>query len=340
MRAKPSRLPELLRTVVFLLVLALALHTVAGVLRSKQYAQFSAALYQEPENSMDVLLMGSSHMLTGVSPLLLWEDYGIVSNSLAQNGQVIPVTYYHLQEALRTQKPRLVVLDVYKAMQDSLIDTKASLHYTLDNMRFGLPKIRAALELAPEEDRAEYLLDLIAYHDRWKELTTEDFQPLDLSEKGGETLFYTTPLPDFHPLPETETAEPAPSAITYMEKIVDLCREEGIELLFVSLPFATPEDDDMDRQQRVNGIASYAGEWGVPYVNMMHLTEELGFDYAADMADLYHANRYGMEKITAWLGAYLTEHYDLPDRRGEDACEGWDAAVADYHAFLDAQEQT
>lgn len=340
MHAKPSRLPEILRTVIFLLVLALVLYAAAGVLRTKQYASFSAALYQEPENSLDVLLMGSSHMLTGVSPLLLWENYGIVSNNLAQNGQVIPVTYYHLREALRTQKPRLVVLDIYKAMQDSLIDTKASLHYTLDNMRFGLPKIQAALDLAPEEDRGEYLLDLIAYHDRWKELATEDFQPLDLSQKGGETLFYTTPLPDFHPLPETETAELAPSAITYLEKIVELCREEGIKLLMVALPFATPEDDDMNRQQCVNGMAAYARQWDVPYVNMLHLTDEFGFDYGTDLADLYHANRQGMEKITGWLGAYLTEHYALPDHRGEDAYADWDSAAADYHAFLDAQEQT
>lgn len=334
MRAKPSHLPALLRTAAFLLVLVLALGGASSVLRAKNYASASGAFYLEPENSLDVLLLGSSHMLNAVSPLQLWEERGIVSHNLAQNGQVLPVTYYHLQEALRTQRPRLVVLDVYKAIQDSLIDSHASLHYTLDNMRPGLPKLRAVLDLLPAEEWAQFLLNVTVYHSRWKELTAEDFLPPDATEKGAEALFKITPLPDFQVLPETETAPPAPSALDYLERIVDLCREEAVPLLLVAVPFATPEPDDMNRQQVVNALAAYAEAWGVPFVNMMHHTEEMGFDYGADMADVYHANWRGMEKITAWLGAYLAQAYDLPDRRSDPQYAAWDEALAGYRRYL------
>ena len=336
MRAKPSRLGPVLKCAVFLLILALTVHLSANVLRNKNYASASAAFYEEPRNSLDVLLMGSSHMLNAVAPMQLWEEYGVASNNLAQNGQVLPVTYYHIQEALRFQRPKLIVLDIYKAIQDSLIDSTASLHYTLDNMTFGLPKLRAVFDLLPQGERMEFLLDIIPYHSRWKELTQTDFAPVDTTEKGAQALFTTTPLPDFAVMPASVTAEPVEVALRYLEKIVALCREEQVELLFVAVPFAAPEDDGMSRQEVVNGMAAYAEAWGVPFVNMMHHTEEMGFDYAVDMADVFHANWRGMEKITAWLGAYLTEHYSLPDRRGEAAYQSWNTALADYHAYLDA----
>ncbi len=336
MRAKPSRLGPVLKCAAFLLLLALTVQLASGVLRNKNYASASAAFYEEPKDSLDVLLMGSSHMLNAVAPMQLWEEHGIASNNLAQNGQVLPVTYYHLQEALRFQRPKLIVLDIYKAIQDSLIDSTASLHYTLDNMTFGLPKLRAVFDLLPQGERMEFLVDIIPYHSRWKELTQADFTPPDTTEKGAQALFAITPLPDFTVMPASAAAEPVEVALRYLEKIVALCREEQVELLFVAVPFATPADDDLSRQEVVNGMAAYAEAWGVPFVNMMHHTEEMGFDYAQDMADVFHANWRGMEKITAWLGDYLADHYPLPDRRGESAYQSWNEALENYHAYLDA----
>ena len=231
-----------------------------------------------------------------------------------------------------------MVLDVYKVVQDSLIDSKASLHYTLDNMSFGLPKLRAIFELLEPEDRAEYLLDIILYHTRWKELTEEDFQKPDTTEKGAQALFTTArPYEGWTVLPESETAPPAEVEIAYLERIVELCRQEGIELLLTAAPFTTPEDDDLNRQAAVNAVTGYAEAWGVPFVNLMHRTEEMDFDFSTDMADTYHVNWRGMEKVTAWLGDYLEGHYSLPDHRGEASYSRWDEAVPVWRDWMDSQ---
>lgn len=335
---RPSRIYGAARAVIFLLVFLFLFQTVAGILRSKNSAFASAALYEEPRDSLDVLFMGSSHMLNAVSPVQLWEEHGITSNNLAQNGQVLPVSYYALQEALRWQNPKLVVLDIYKVVQDSLIDSKINLHFTLDNMRFGLPKLRAVFDLLPPEDRAEYLLDIILYHTRWKELTGEDFQRPDMTERGAQALFTTfQPYEGWDVVPESETSIPAEVEICYLEKIVELCRREGAELLLVAVPFSTPKDDDLNRQATVNAMTAYAQAWGVPFVNLMHRTEEMGFDFSTDMADVYHVNWRGMEKVTAWLGTYLTEKHDLPDHRGEAEYKHWDEAVPVWHTYLAEQ---
>lgn len=326
-----------LRAVCFLVLFALLFQLAAGIVRRKQYGGGSSALfYAERENSLDVLFMGSSHMLNGVSPMQLWEETGIPSHDLGQNGQVLPVTYYHLMEALEHQTPRLVVLDVYKVVQDSLTDSSAALHDTLDYMPFGLPKLRLVRDLLPEEERVDYLLDIIVYHTRWKQLSPDDFQPADPTGKGARTLFYEAPPdPDWSIIPESQTAQPVEVALQYLEKIVRLCRERGVELLLVALPYTTPANDDMNRQAVINGVRDYAEQWGVPFVNLLYHADEMGFDFAADMADVQHVNWRGVAKVTTWLGQYLKSHYDLPDRRGEEAYQDWNEALDSYHAYLE-----
>ena len=82
------------------------------LLRNKDSAGAVRALYEEPRDSLDVVFVGSSHILNGAFPLELWHEYGIVSNNLGQHGQSIPISYYMVQEAIRTQHPGCIVLDV------------------------------------------------------------------------------------------------------------------------------------------------------------------------------------------------------------------------------------
>lgn len=334
---KKQSVTHALQFTAFLVVFALLFSFVSGVMRNKQY-RTTRVIYDEPKHSVDVLFMGSSHMLNAVSPMDLWAEHGIASLNYAQNGQVLPVTYYALQEALRYQSPKLVVLDIYKVVQDSLIDSKASLHFTLDNMTFGLPKLRAIFDLLPAEDRAEYLVDLLAYHSRWSELTEEDFRPKNTFEKGAEALFSVDDRSGFEVLPVTETAPPVAVALEYLEKIINLCREEGIDLLLIATPFTTPEEDDLSRQQVVNAMAEYAAEQDLPFLNFMHEVEAMDFSFATDMADMYHVNLAGMKKVTFHLGEYLTAHYDLPDHRNDSAYASWHSDYEDYKAYLHSKE--
>ena len=328
------RIKPLLRTAVFLWVLLALLEQVSSLLRGNNYAFANEDFYLQRRGAFDVIMMGSSHMLNAVAPMQLWEEHGIPAYNFAQNGQTLPVTYYQLQEALRRQSPRVIVLDVYKAIQESLTDSEASLHASLDGMPLGRAKLQTVFELVPRGERAEFLLDVIRYHSRWKELSRKDFMPRDPVEKGAQALFSHSAHPDFQAMPAYVTAPGAEPALAYLEKIAALCREERVELLLVVTPFTTAEDDDMNRQQVANAMAGWAAERGIPYLNMLHLTDEIGFDYAVDMANPSHPNWLGMEKITAWLGDYLAAHYELPDRRGESGCLDWERDLERYNAYL------
>ena len=294
------------RYIAFLLLFAALFRAVSGVLEDKIYRNEMAALYAAPRGTVDVLILGSSHPLNAVDAVQLRKEFGIRAVNFAQTGQVLPQTWYALQEALRFQTPKLVVLDVYKAVQDSRIDSPATMHHTADYMRAGLPRLRMIFDLLPPGERAEYLFDLIAYHTRWKQLTAADFAPPDVSAGGTQALDGVyRPWDGWQVLDESVTAPAAAVELEYLDKIVALCEKKNIPLLLLCVPFTTPEQDELNRQAVVNGMADYAAEKGVPYVNLMHRTGELGFDFSTDMADVYHVNRQGMRKVTAWLGAYL-----------------------------------
>lgn len=301
-----------LRSLAFVLLFAALFYAVSAVLEDKIYRNEMAALYAEPKGAVDVLILGSSHPLNALDAVQLREEFGVRAVNFAQTGQVLPQTYYALLEALRFQKPKLVVLDVYKAVQDSRIDSPATMHHTADYMRPGLPRLRMIFDLLPPGERAEYLLDLIAYHTRWKQLTAADFAPPDVSAGGTQALDGVyTPWEGWQVLDESVTAPAAAVELEYLDRIAALCEREEIALLLLCVPFTTPERDELNRQAVVNGMADYAAERGLPYVNLMHRTAELGFDFSADMADVYHVNRQGMAKVTAWLGVYILSHYDL-----------------------------
>lgn len=65
------------------------------------------------DNEVDILLMGSSHMYTGLNPKNLSCALGVNAFVLAAPGTRIMDTYYALEEALARTNPQVVVVETY-----------------------------------------------------------------------------------------------------------------------------------------------------------------------------------------------------------------------------------
>ena len=68
-------------------------------------------LGEEPDHTIDLLVIGDSECYTTVSPMDLWKDHGITAYLGGQSGQKIQESYYMLKTALETQKPKLVMME-------------------------------------------------------------------------------------------------------------------------------------------------------------------------------------------------------------------------------------
>ena len=108
--------------------------------RKNSNAKIADFFYQE---EFDVLFFGSSHMLNGIFPMQLWNDYGIVSYNMANYGERLVLSYYNLLLALeQTNAPKLVVIDTYMVHHTDKLNKvkRVESHYTLDSYPISYTK--------------------------------------------------------------------------------------------------------------------------------------------------------------------------------------------------------
>ncbi|MBQ3790985.1 MAG: hypothetical protein II800_08630, partial [Lachnospiraceae bacterium] len=106
-----------IKWICFLLLLAGALSVAAGITERKESLRKYADL-KKAAPLTDVLFLGSSHVINGIDPVLLYEEEGIASLNLGGHGSILPASYYELLLALSYASPRLVVVDGYMMDRD------------------------------------------------------------------------------------------------------------------------------------------------------------------------------------------------------------------------------
>ena len=227
----------------------------------------------------------------------------------------------------KTQKPKLVVLDMfcpsrfYDDFQPGWADEN------LDGMRISLNKLEAVYT-SVQEEQSHFFLGFTEYHSRYDQLTTEDFQNFVWNRKTQERWKGYTPLNRHAELTEpdmshvTTSQEMTEKSKEYFEKIVELTKKEGIALALISGPYLLEERD----QEVYNSIGQLAEKDGLLFwnTNTPAHYREMGLDFSTDYADHAHLNEAGGAKYTAYLGKWLSQNYSFPDRRGQKGYESWE----------------
>lgn len=70
--------------------------------------------HQQPEQSIDVIGFGSSHMFREFVPMELYTQYGIGAYNYGCNWQRINTTALFIKDALKTQSPDLILIETYQ----------------------------------------------------------------------------------------------------------------------------------------------------------------------------------------------------------------------------------
>ena len=294
------------------------------------------AFYSEPENSIDVLYVGSSPLLRGVSPMVMWEEHGFTSYVRASALQAPAVSYGLLAESLEYQDPELVVLLCDNIFLDyDYAEREGDLRRGLDGMKMSKYKFDIVREVTAADERqslVSYAFPLMRYHDRWKEIDwTADPEPLmeHSFKKGNVYLRDIAPqvYPENFMLPTGETPAFNESAKGYIEKSIALCKEKEIPVLLLHLPkMAWTYEQSM-------AVEQFAMENGAVYLDLdrAEYRGQLGLDPSVDYYDQGHMNLTGVIKVSDWLGDWLDANYDLPDHRNDpEISESWNADLELY----------
>lgn len=292
---------------IFLAGLFFIMAKLSFVLRQKEYAGIQDNFAKMPRDTIDMVFIGNSHQFCSISPEVLAEEYGMNTFMLATSAQTIPMSYYAAMEAIELQHPKSIVLEVSYCANDFRTVTDEMSHCFFDGMPGCEARKLAIEDLIEEEDRIYYYLPLGLYHTRWKELAEDDYSVTLVTDRGGvyyEDVKYNGDIPLISP----DEKEPMPEEMEkYMDLLVDLCRESGVELIFYTAPFNTlwlteEENPDLFRRQRIfNYIGDYAEENQVAYYNLFYEIEEIGLENETDWKDTQHLNCFGQRKLTKYM---------------------------------------
>ena len=344
---------NIIKIICFVCVLALLLGCTDMVLKFKysdgikQIKQF----YKEEENSIDVLLLGSSHAFLNIYPEILWRDFGYSSFNLSASLQPMWSTYHYLVEALKTQTPKVIVLEGYRLVETDDYMPRGTTIKSLYGMKWSSNKIDAikssvykkgTLETEEElftpseiEDMEQLPLEFFNYHARYSELDATDFlpyygDPTYKYYKGGivgEDVYTDYEMPD---LSTYDTEPMALSARTeeYYRKILELGAEKGIPVVTVVTPFYLT---NYEYRMFLTAEKIAEEEYGQLFINYNELYEEINLDFNTDILDAgSHLNILGVEKVTTHLGKFLQDNFELPDHRGDENYQSWENGAEMY----------
>ena len=291
---------------------------------------------KEEKNSLDVIYFGNSRTNRGINPLVVDEIAGCYSYNLGIQGLRANHVYYRLIDALKTQKPKLVVLETSMYMPSKEKNEESYVQRTLLSLPFSFFKVKAAMEMGTDDQmKAELIMPLLRFHGRFREIDSVDFLyimnlnpdiPYDLqiseeimAESRGYMPYQNDAVlkddgkgyfdKDYASI--TEMTVPDKDADYYFQEMIRICEENGAKVLIISIPSMEKNETAKETVPIMNYLKQvYKDDPNVDYLDICTSMKEIGLDYD-NFHNKGHLNRSGAQKISEFIGTYLKNNYDF-----------------------------
>lgn len=301
--------------------------------------------YAEKDNTIDVVMIGSSPVFPYYATPMMWGEYGIAAYPVSSNLQRPIAGVYLVEEVRKTQQPELYVFEMrmYTARETDLTNNMAYTRGVTDNLKYSWNRVKTINAMVDDvSERYTYYFDIFKYHSNWKTMILPEQIASFRYEKPDDQKGYVM-TDKVGPCEEVDTSgitevQPMPE---YQEeclyRLLDYLKEHGLQALFILSPTVMEEE----KQRMYNYMEGIIGEYGYEFLNLNDHYGELGLDFSSDFSDYgVHTNALGAVKCTKFLGGYLKAHYGIEDRRGQEGYESWDAAYAQWKTELEQAKAT
>lgn len=280
-----------------------------------------ATFYSEEKNSMDVIYLGSSHVYSGISPIQIYAKYGITGYNCATSNQNGFKSLHMLQEVLKRQSPKVVVMDLMSLMNPTITDEVSNWNM-IGKMKFSMNFLKTAAHEGGKKDILSYMFPVLRYHERWEELEAVDFtnrfhhdytklEDMRYGDLVGVALTAEENLPFLQQAPTEELADLNEETAGYIREIKALCEKQGIQLVLVKTPVTGYT------LEYANALRAFAEQEALPFLDYNMMYDEIGFDWQTDFLDTVHLNTLGRQKVSEHLGRYLSETCGIPGHTDE-----------------------
>ena len=307
---------------------------------------------KEPEDSIDVLILGSSQSYSGFSSAYAYKKFGYTSYPLVIAGSSCTAWKPALKKALWTQKPKLVVMDVFGGgYKTETVRSRNYPLYMLSNYTpLSMERMETAYEMSvcsDESDVLSYAFPFIKYHTQipinlrriQERLAIESYGPSPL--KGIETITVAKKYESFDE--ECFTSEKIAldkGTEDVILDFIDFCHSKDIDILFVKHPYLMHYPIDFNINKRMNSVLELAESKGCAVLDLEKRFYEIGLDETTDFYNHSHPNVRGQKKITDYLGSYIQNEMNIgPSDLDTDLKKDWDKAADYYEIYCDIAEE-
>lgn len=319
-----KRISVLIKWVCFLIILIICYQFVSYIsYPSNQITIGWEAFYKQEKNSIDTLIVGSSHAYSSFSPEIVSETMGGKTFILASNSQNVTQSYYNIKEALKYQKPKRIILEAFSIngnnnWKDSE-DKDWKKESNIDGMRDGLVKMEAVAHQYDMENWAYAFLKLGRSHKNWMDpgvLLNNFYRLSDGMQDYTGFLPSTSSMSaetkkkyDKQKYRKNYKFEIAESNIEHFQKLAELCEKNKIELIVIMAPMYDKYIQSYDYSKQYETIKFLVEKENLFYLDLNMEYEKVGLT-AEDFEDAYntyhHLNAMGAEKVTKYAMERLT----------------------------------
>lgn len=294
------------------------------------------------ENDVDLLLLGNSHLYTGINPKNLSTALGINAFILASPGTNISDSYFSLQEALTRCTPKIVIVETYSIGNSDPHDLKegglSDAFKSFAARRNVIHKLISTPYLFTNDNYIYAWSNSIRNHDYLFTNPNQIRQNIKDSKlqtsKTNDDLYLGRFVSSTAWLKDSTLAKyetnGAPcngedykyskSSAHYVSKIAKLCQQKGIKLLFLTIPMYEKHISHYDVwKNTLNQIISkYPSKW----CDLQEEYKQYDFDtlsFENTYSENQHLTYYGSLISTYALVDFIRNEYDsiLPNRYEE-----------------------
>lgn len=294
------------------------------------------------EENVDVVLCGGSTLYRYYQPLEAWHQKGFTSYNYATASAKTDLLKEYIEESRTTNEAVLYICDIRNL---PFVDTKIeeqSLRNWSDSVSIFSPiRIKGISSFLFSRnwenwDVMSFYFDIAKYHSDYEALGDDrqwayvDRKKIHNVNKGF------LPMIQHISFEKPEVSNERGKLTRQQEKalvdLLDYCDHEKLEVLFIVCPYIITEADC----KMFNTCEDMVQDRGYNYINFNYYYDEIGFDFKTDFLDANHVNFLGAEKYTLYLTNYISNHYEIPDHRGDMDYSKWDD---DYEVFSASQKE-
>ena len=341
------------RILVFLLLGVVLLGTISSVISKKwNYNEsvdnigMSLRKYEKIRGNVDVFFVGASNLQFAISPMYLYENNGIVSYNLSSGSMPIECTKFFVADIFKKKyTPKVIVIDPNILFYE--VTEENSYRRIVDNVHLSLGKLVLLNEYLrmitlgdSSRDKIREILALLSplyrYHDRWNELNASDFRSANdedyfmygyfsyakiaSANNDRETVDYIGNLLAKQGNEKTYSSSIIKRNANIVIDLNNVCIDNNCELLLMKTPMQITalEHPSSWTKVRYDAVTAFANQYNIPFIDL-NFDVDIGIDWAHDTCDHgIHMNLNGAQKVTSYIGNYLSKKYNLNNNSNSD----------------------